>query len=275
MAMGEKRTRLLAGDCPAVIGDLRSSHAKQPTLMRSLAAPADARDIASGTHNTRHARLLRSLALLALALVAGCAQVAANAPTSATGVASWYGPGFHGRRTATGERYDQFQLTAAHRTWPLGSHVRVTNLENGRRVIVRINDRGPYVAGRAIDLSLAAARRLGMVGQGTAPVQLDPIRALGEVPLRVAWAVQVGAYRDAERAREARDAISALAPASGPPLRGLQRRPYVTRIDRDGAPLYRVRIGPCPAHDEARQIAGELRDRGLRPLVVEENVAAL
>ncbi len=253
--MGEKCTRLPGFDSPAARGPLRQ---------RGSRAPFSAR-----------VRLLRSLAMLALALVAGCAQIAANTPTTATGVASWYGPGFHGRRTATGERYDQLQLTAAHRTWPLGSHVRVTHLGNGRNVIVRINDRGPYVAGRAIDLSLAAARRLGMVGQGTAPVQLEPILVPGETPLRVAWAVQVGAYRDAERAREARDAISALAPTSGPPLRGLQRRPYVTRIDRDGAPLYRVRIGPCPAHDEARQIASELRDRGLRPLVVEENVAAL
>src|SRR5688500_11069556 len=76
------------------------------------------------------------------------------------GVASWYGPGFHGKRTASGERFDQNDLTAAHRKLPLGSEVKVTNLENGRSIIVAINDRGPYIKGRVIDLSKAAARRL-------------------------------------------------------------------------------------------------------------------
>ena len=82
------------------------------------------------------------------------------------GVASWYGPGFHGKRTASGERFDQNDLTAAHRKLPLGSEVKVTNLENGRSIVVEINDRGPYVKGRVIDLSKAAARRLGIVEDG-------------------------------------------------------------------------------------------------------------
>ena len=89
------------------------------------------------------------------------------------GVASWYGPGFHGNRSASGERYNQNALTAAHRSLPFGTKVRVTNLNNGRSVVVRINDRGPYVRGRAIDLSAAAARSLGMIQSGVAPVQIE------------------------------------------------------------------------------------------------------
>src|SRR5439155_519477 len=89
------------------------------------------------------------------------------------GVASWYGPGFHGNRTANGEIYDQYELTAAHPSLPLGTRVMVTNLENGRAVQVRINDRGPFVGGRAIDLSYAAARTIGMVGPGTVRVRVE------------------------------------------------------------------------------------------------------
>ncbi|MBE9167404.1 septal ring lytic transglycosylase RlpA family protein [Pleurocapsales cyanobacterium LEGE 06147] len=90
-----------------------------------------------------------------------------------TGEASWYGPGFHGRTTANGEKFNQEELTAAHRSLPFGTKVRVTNINNGRSVVVRINDRGPFAAGRVIDLSAAAARVIGMLGSGIAPVQLE------------------------------------------------------------------------------------------------------
>ncbi len=89
------------------------------------------------------------------------------------GMASWYGPGFHGRLTANGERYNQNGLTAAHKTLPFGTQVRVTNLRNGRSVIVRINDRGPYAHGRVIDLSKGAANLIGLISSGVAPVQLE------------------------------------------------------------------------------------------------------
>jgi rare lipoprotein A len=89
------------------------------------------------------------------------------------GEASWYGPGFAGNRTANGEIYDPRTITAAHRSLPFGTHVRVTNLRNGRTVVVRINDRGPFVAGRVIDLSEAAAERIGMRAAGLAPVTLE------------------------------------------------------------------------------------------------------
>ena len=92
-----------------------------------------------------------------------------------SGTASWYGPRFHGKKTASGEIYDQNKLTAAHKTVPLGSKARVTNLDNGNTVEVEINDRGPFVQGRIIDLSRAAARALGFVESGTAPVRVELI----------------------------------------------------------------------------------------------------
>ncbi len=89
------------------------------------------------------------------------------------GRVSWYGPGFHGRRTANGEVFDTYKLTMAHRSLPMGTNVRVTNLENGRSVVLRVNDRGPYVRGRVADLSHAAAERLGFVDEGVVPARIE------------------------------------------------------------------------------------------------------
>jgi len=89
------------------------------------------------------------------------------------GIASWYGGKFHGRQTASGERYDMNKMTAAHKTLPFGTRVRVTNLDTGRKVVVRINDRGPFVRGRIIDLSRAAARKMDMIQAGTAKVLVE------------------------------------------------------------------------------------------------------
>ena len=93
-----------------------------------------------------------------------------------TGIASWYGPNFDGKPTANGETFDQWQASAAHKTLPLPSIVRVTNLENGRSLVVRINDRGPFVRGRIIDLSRAAAEAIDMIGPGTAPVVIRVVQ---------------------------------------------------------------------------------------------------
>lgn len=101
-----------------------------------------------------------------------------------TGEASWYGPGFSGKKTASGERYNQKALTAAHPSLPLGTSLKVTNIENDRFVVVRINDRGPFVEGRIIDLSKGAAERIGMVGSGTAEVRLEAISAPAELAYR-------------------------------------------------------------------------------------------
>ena len=106
-------------------------------------------------------------------------SAAASTGSWGEGVASWYGPGFAGRRTASGEVFDPSQLTAAHKTLPFGTTLRVTNLANGLSVTVRINDRGPFIPGRVIDLSRAAAERIGMIGSGTARVRLEPLAASG------------------------------------------------------------------------------------------------
>lgn len=122
-----------------------------------------------------------SLVLALSAVVSACSTARREVPVAKpeapahVGTASWYGPGFHGRRTASGDRFDQHDLTAASRTLPLGARVRVTNLANGRSVIVRINDRGPFVRGRVLDLSRGAARALGMEHRGTARVRIVPL----------------------------------------------------------------------------------------------------
>jgi len=118
-------------------------------------------------------------AAFSLTLTFGDIQTASAASSSAkanfrqVGTASWYGPGFHGRKTASGERFDQNKLTAAHRSLPLDTVVKVTNLDNGKAVKVSINDRGPYVGKRVIDLSHAAARKLDMTEDGTARVRIE------------------------------------------------------------------------------------------------------
>ncbi|MDY7095363.1 MAG: septal ring lytic transglycosylase RlpA family protein, partial [Acidobacteriota bacterium] len=111
------------------------------------------------------------------------------------GIASWYGGKFHGRRTANGEVYDMNALTAAHKTLPFGSVVEVVNLDNGRSVTVRINDRGPFVRGRVIDLSRAAAKKMGLIGPGVAKVEVVLITP----PQPDHYALQAGAFRDATR----------------------------------------------------------------------------
>ncbi|MCB1482657.1 MAG: septal ring lytic transglycosylase RlpA family protein [Rhodobiaceae bacterium] len=114
---------------------------------------------------------------IGFALILGIAGSSNNADASSyQGRASWYGPGFHGRKTASGERFNMNAYTAAHRSLPFGTKVRVTNKRNGRSVVVRINDRGPYSGGRILDVSKAAASRLGLVATGTAPVTLQVLR---------------------------------------------------------------------------------------------------
>jgi rare lipoprotein A len=114
-----------------------------------------------------------ALSLLGTDAMAREAEDRSTRARPVVGTASWYGPGFHGRKTASGDRFDQEALTAAHRNLPLGSVVRVTNLENGRKVTVEINDRGPYIRGRVIDLSRGAAQKLGMVQDGVAQVRVE------------------------------------------------------------------------------------------------------
>ncbi|MFQ5689177.1 MAG: septal ring lytic transglycosylase RlpA family protein [Gemmatimonadota bacterium] len=182
------------------------------------------------------ARILRGgwplLAVLPLLVGAACAgrspAPAVLAPGwTERGIASWYGPKFHGRRTASGEIYDMDAMTAAHRWLPFGTVLRVENRDNGRSAVVRINDRGPFVRGRIIDLSRAAARAVGMLGRGTARVRLVLLDLSGQPGC---LELQVGAFREPENARAKR--------------RELEARSLRVREERTAGGLIRVLVGP-------------------------------
>ncbi|MEG2173735.1 MAG: septal ring lytic transglycosylase RlpA family protein [Desulfovibrionaceae bacterium] len=151
------------------------------------------------------------------------------------GVASWYGPGFHGKSTANGERYNQYAMTAAHKILPLGTTVTVTNLSNRRSITVRINDRGPFVGDRVIDLSKEGAERIGMIGKGTARVRVQSqgtipnIRDDGDIDGN--FFIQVGAFAVQENAEKM--------------VRELQAKGFSARsVRRENNDLWNVQVGP-------------------------------
>ena len=153
------------------------------------------------------------------------------------GVASWYGPDFHGERTSCGEPYDMYSMTAAHRTLPLPAYARVTNLKNGRTVVVRINDRGPFKANRIIDLSYAAAVRLDMVRDGTTLVEVEAVTADGSLPPPQRPAelyAQAGAFGVEANATRLSDQLTAGGIADV----------HVAADGGGSTPRFRVRIGP-------------------------------
>lgn len=201
----------------------------------------------------RKACLAAALIVLA-ALTGGCARrkrvrapVAPVAGAVEYGIASWYGYPYHGRRTASGEIYDMEKLTAAHRTLPFGAWVEVENLSNSKKVEVRINDRGPFVEGRIIDLSRAAARRIDMIGPGIVRVRLRVLSTPEAQLAPVAFAVQVGAFKDR---RKAERLVSSL--------KG--RYPGCQLVRRESAaPPWRVLVGRETNLDAAEALADQLR----------------
>jgi len=231
---------------------------------------------------SRHALRLGSAAL-AIALAAGCATtrrpaatppaaVPAPSPTptsapasppsasrwSEEGVASWYGgdDGFEGKPTASGEIYDSSQLTAAHRDLPLGTIVEVLNVDNGKRVRVRINDRGPFAKGRIVDLSKEAARQLDLIGSGTGRVRLavvSPGPTPTPVPSATPWFVQVGSFADPERARRQAERVRATG-------RDVVLEPY--------RGLTRVKVGPFATRELAEQNLTALESAGFEGIAV-------
>ena len=174
------------------------------------------------------------------------------------GIASWYGTKFHGRKTASGEPYSMYAMTAAHRTLPLPSYVRVTNLENGRSAVVRVNDRGPFHDNRIIDLSYAAASKLGMLGKGTALVEVraidprHPTRVARRAPARSDHApriyIQVGAFGDRRNAEQLAARLE----------RALQRKVRILSVEGRNGPLHRVRIGPLASVEIADRVTADL-----------------
>lgn len=167
------------------------------------------------------------------------------------GIASWYGPGFHGKKTANGETYNQNAMTAAHKLLPFNTSIRVSNLDNGRSIVVRINDRGPFVANRVIDLSRKAAEQIGMIQAGTARVRLEALE--GSLPVLTAsgdmvgrFFIQIGAFQVLNNANKLmQDAKKARLPG---------------RVIHNGnSSLYNVQIGPYRTFDQAEQVLRQIQ----------------
>jgi rare lipoprotein A len=172
------------------------------------------------------------------------------------GNASWYGNPFHGRRASNGEVYDMYKLTAAHRTLPFETMVRVTNLNNGKTTTVRITDRGPFVDNRILDLSQAAAREIESIGPGVVPVRIE---VLGNVDVTAGFfTVQVGAFHDPGNAERLRDRLS----ASYSPI-------FIQQYDSPDGAFYRVRVGKISGQQAAQDFGERLRNtEGFSPMVI-------
>jgi rare lipoprotein A len=173
------------------------------------------------------------------------------------GVASWYGPGFHAANTSNGEPYDMYAMTAAHKTLPLPSYVRVTNLQNGRSVTLRVNDRGPFKDGRIIDLSYSAAAKLDILRAGTAFVEVRALTS-GETATAAAAPaeplfVQAGAFGTQANASKLLTQLRAQGIGNS-----------FVREDRvSGKPMFRVRIGPIPSVPEFDRLIARLKTLGV------------
>lgn len=207
--------------------------------------------------------------MAACALFAGCAVQAPSrsAPpslprpvTSVEGVASWYGPGFHGHRTSSGAVYDQEDLTAASTLFPLGTHLLVTNLANNRSVEVIVNDHGPYVKGRQIDLSHKAASVLGVIGPGTARVRMDVLATpAGGPAIGERFFVQVGSFADSANARRMRQRLAAAYPDV-----------QIQTAEAGANTYYRVRMGAFMNRDEAESRAARVASSGYSAVIITE-----
>jgi rare lipoprotein A len=188
------------------------------------------------------------LTLIATMLFGACAS---TKRITESGVASWYGPDFHGKRTASGETYDQRELTAAHKTLPFNTVVRVTNLDNGKQVVVRINDRGPYSRGRVIDLSRAAAEEVSMIRAGTANVKIEVLHTdrpiIGELSREI-FGVQIASLADPDAARAKANEV---------------RGGWVLPARVDGQRVYRVMVGRYGTKEQAHDAMQELKRQGI------------
>lgn len=200
------------------------------------------------------------------------------------GIASWYGRKFHGRKTSNGETYDMYVMSAAHKRLPIPTYLQVTNLENGRQVVVRVNDRGPFHGNRIVDLSYAAASRIGMLGKGTAVVEIraiDPAAQKNPAPRqRVAEApspVQRPAVASAERAPAPQIYLQAGAFSSAGNAQrlrtrlqtGLTRPVRVVPADSAAGQVHRVQVGPLASVEIADRVSTQMNDFGIGdPLVI-------
>jgi rare lipoprotein A len=173
------------------------------------------------------------------------------------GIASWYGGKFTGYKTSNGETYDLYKPSAAHKSLPIPSYARVTNLENGKSIVVRVNDRGPFHPDRLIDLSYAAAVKLGYMEQGTARVEVEVIEVAGVEDRRNPVYgdyrfIQVGAFGEESTARALRAELQGL----------LSAPVFISPADVDGRPLFRVRVGPAQDEKHFLALQQQLQDSG-------------
>ena len=180
------------------------------------------------------------------------------------GIASWYGKKFHGRKTSNGERFDMYQVSAAHKTLPIPTMVRVTNLDNGRKIDLRVNDRGPFHDDRIIDLSMAAARALGFSEQGTAPVVVEAIDALNypdqfpEIKMEPSVYLQAGAFRSEDAALEV---VQMIGQALPPELAEVGLRELAS--EETESVLFKVWIGPIQDTELEQRVGQILNDLGV------------
>jgi rare lipoprotein A len=189
------------------------------------------------------------------------------------GVASWYGKKFHGKPTSNGERYDMYKLSAAHKSLPIPSMVKVTNLDNGKHVILRVNDRGPFHDNRLIDLSYAAAKAIGYADDGIAPVVVEAVDELNH-PERYAalhqaqgiqYYLQVGAFSELRWANHLKERVTELIRDEGPDI-GLK----ILQSERDEKILHKVWLGPMSDETQRQRIASLVEAANLgKPINVE------
>ena len=208
--------------------------------------------------------------IFALTWLAACSVPPSRVPppvpgtrATQTGIASWYGPGFHGKLTASGDIYNQYDLTAAHQTLPLGTNVMVTNLENGKSVEVLINDRGPFAKGRIIDLSYSAAEALGMIGPGTIPVRVEVIdtgpQRISFIKDSLDYTVQIGSFIRLENARQLHDQLA-----------GTHPEVIIIPLHGKHGTYYRVQLGTFRDKSAAEEQARRLAETGYAAIVLEK-----
>ena len=185
-----------------------------------------------------------------------------EARVSQVGIASWYGPGFHGKATTSGAIYNQYEFTAAHQTLPLGTRVMVTNMENGSATEVTINDRGPFAKNRIIDLSYSAAHALGMIGPGTALVRVDVIdspTAIQAIRPSLDYTLQLGSFSQLENARQLRDRAAASF-----------NDVSITPLNSTDLTYYRVQLGTFSSRADAEARAREVVQAGYSVIILEK-----
>ncbi len=178
-------------------------------------------------------------------------------PSRETGIAAWRGKELQGKNTASGETFDMYGLSAAHRTLPLGTIIRVTNLDNFKSVKVKINDRGPFVKSWILELSYGAAKELGFVDKGTARVKIETVETVRD---SARYTVQAASYTEAENARMLKDRLSAKFEMI-----------FIVPLETNTARYYLVRVGSYQSEERAELVARKLTLEGLEPVVLRKD----